>query len=170
MTAPGTASPPSVERIVLGQTDPNVMLASCNDAVIRVFDVRNNRAPVLQLQPFRTPPVGIVYEPNGRPNLLVAASERGEMCFIDIRMASRASSPPPGTSSTSPQPESGGGGGFAAGGQGVLRLVPAHSKGGLSALAAHPHAPLIATGTVNQVVKVWNDQGEAVSPAGRHDG
>lgn len=176
MTAPGSASPPSVERIVLGQTDPNVMLASCHDAIIRVFDVRNNRAPVLQLQPFRQPPVGIVYEPNGRPNLLVAASERGDMCFIDIRMASRAGSPPPpppgpGTSSPSPQQqpqqpgggEFGGGCGVAGGGQGVLRLIPAHSKGGLSVLAAHHHAPLIATGTVNQVVKVWNDQGEAVS-------
>ncbi len=151
MTAPGTAMPPCVERIVLGQTDPNVLLALCHDAVIRVFDVRNNRAPALTLQPFRQQPAGIVYEPNCRPNLLVVASERGEMCFIDVRMASSSSS-------SSSSFDASGGGGVS----GAMRVVPAHSKGGLSTLVAHSHAPLMATGTVNQVVKVWTDHGEAV--------
>ncbi len=39
-------------------------------------------------------------------------------------------------------------------------------QGGLSALVAHAHAPLMATGTSNQVVKVWTDSIEVVSPQG----
>ena len=153
------AAPPTVDRIVLGQTDPNLLLASCSDAAVRVFDVRNNRQPALTLQPFRQPPVGLAFEPNCRSNMLVAASDKGEMCFIDIRMAASSSSPPGAE-----------GGGIAVGGSapmggGVVRMVAAHSKGGVSALVAHHHAPLMATGTTSQVVKVWTDQGEAVSPS-----
>ena len=159
MAASGAASaPPTVDRIILGQTDPNLLLASCNDAAVRVFDVRNNRQPALTLQPFRQPAVGLVFEPNCRPNVLVAASEKGEICFIDIRMA--ASATPPGGAEVGGVP-----GGSALMGSGVVRMVAAHSKGGLSALVAHHHAPLMATGTASQVVKVWTDQGEAVSNA-----
>ncbi|GAX72618.1 hypothetical protein CEUSTIGMA_g74.t1 [Chlamydomonas eustigma] len=152
MSAPGTAAPPCVERIVLGQTDPNLLIASCHDAVIRIFDVRNNRSPALMLQPFRQAATGVVFEPNGRPNIMVTASERGDMCFIDLRMAS----------SSSPSATHNGVAGQGGSSDGVVRVVLAHSKGGLSALVAHSHAPLLASGTVNQIVKVWTDQGEAV--------
>lgn len=45
----------------------------------------------------------------------------------------------------------------------VVRSVEAHSKGGMSVLVAHPTAPLLATGTTSQVVKVWTDAGDVVS-------
>lgn len=46
----------------------------------------------------------------------------------------------------------------------VVRSVEAHSKGGMSVMVAHPTAPLLATGTTSQVVKVWTDAGDVVSP------
>lgn len=49
-----------------------------------------------------------------------------------------------------------------------MRRVEAHSKGGLSALVAHPFAPLFATGTISQVVKIWSDTGEHVSSIRAH--
>jgi hypothetical protein len=45
----------------------------------------------------------------------------------------------------------------------IIKTVEAHSKGGMSVLAAHPTAPLLATGTTSQVVKVWTDAGDVVS-------
>lgn len=44
----------------------------------------------------------------------------------------------------------------------TYKSVPAHSKGGVSALVAHSHAPLMATGTNSQVVKVWTDECDVV--------
>lgn len=48
----------------------------------------------------------------------------------------------------------------------VVRCVEAHSKGGMSCMVAHPTAPLLASGTSTQVVKVWTDAGDAVSGGG----
>jgi regulator-associated protein of mTOR len=45
----------------------------------------------------------------------------------------------------------------------VVRQVEAHSKGGMSVMVAHPNAPLLATGSTSQVVKVWTDAGDVVS-------
>ncbi len=45
----------------------------------------------------------------------------------------------------------------------TVKTVAAHSKGGVSRLAAHAFAPLIATSTSAQVVKVWTEQCDAVS-------
>jgi regulator-associated protein of mTOR len=47
----------------------------------------------------------------------------------------------------------------------IVKTVEAHSKGGMSVLVAHPTAPLLATGTTSQVVKVWTDAGDVVSAA-----
>ena len=172
MAPQGTVTPPIVERIILGQTDPNLLLAACHDAAIRVFDVRNNRAPVMTLQPFKHPAAGVVFEPNSRQNLLVAASGKGELCFVDLRKVTATAAAPPagpspsaGTAQPPATSTSLGVGGPYPIGSGVVKTVLAHSKGGLSALVAHPHAPLMATGTVSQVVKVWTDKGDAVSDA-----
>jgi hypothetical protein len=48
----------------------------------------------------------------------------------------------------------------------VVRQVEAHSKGGMSVMVAHPTAPLLATGSTAQVVKVWTDNGDVVSRVG----
>ena len=50
----------------------------------------------------------------------------------------------------------------------MWKSVEAHSKGTLTALAAHPHAPLLATATSSQVVKVWGAGGEQVGVVRAH--
>lgn len=45
----------------------------------------------------------------------------------------------------------------------ALQVLSAHSKGGVRTLVAHQHAPLMATSTSSQVVKVWTEHGDAVS-------
>eukprot|EP00798_Chlamydomonas_sp_ICE-L_P020688 gene20688-27484_t len=69
----GAGPAPSVERIVLGQVDPNLLLASCSDSTLRVFDVRNARSPAAVMQPFKQSCAGVVFEPAGRTGVVVAA-------------------------------------------------------------------------------------------------
>ena len=65
--------------------------------------------------------------------------------------------PPPSYGAAAPSP-------FRPGASaGVAAVLSAHSAGGLTALAAHPHAPLLATGTTASVVKLWHAGG---APAG----
>ena len=118
---------------------------------------------------------------------MVAVSEKGEMRFLDLRMAhngggwnggfggpgggdgsvSLSGACSPGGSILGQQQQQGGGWGGVAHTP-LVHTVAAHSSGGVSALVAHPHAPLIATASVNQVVKVWTDQGETVRLAPWH--
>ena len=82
--------------------------------------------------------MGMAMEPGGLEHQLVTASAGGELAFIDFRAVSSSSS-------------------YAAEGSlppaqmGKWKSVDASTKGGLSALAAHRHAPILATGTTSQV-------------------
>jgi regulator-associated protein of mTOR len=49
-----------------------------------------------------------------------------------------------------------------------LQVIEAHSKGTMTAVSAHPNAPLLATATNNQVVKVWTSGGEQVGVVRAH--
>ncbi|MEW5306106.1 MAG: hypothetical protein WDW36_008599 [Sanguina aurantia] len=137
-----------VERLALSAVDPNMMLSCCSDGTLRVFDLRSGRSPELILQPFggRASVTGMALEPNGRKALVVVTSDKGEMRFLDLLKASSEQ-----WSSTADASASA-----------TLKVVTAHSKGGISALVAHPHACLMATGTSTQVVKLWTDVGEPV--------
>lgn len=77
-------------------------------------------------------------EPGGLKDQLVTAAADGEMKMTDFRMlgdASAAASAP----------------GSGAGSLGVWKTVNASATSrNLSALAAHPHSPLLATGTATQ--------------------
>lgn len=53
-------------------------------------------------------------------------------------------------------------GGDAPGAASLQRSLEAHTKGGMCVFAAHPNAPLLATATTSQVVKVWSAAGEPV--------
>lgn len=65
---------PAVDRISLATSDRNLVLAACADATLRLFDVRAARSPVLMLAPFRQPVVGAVFEPAGKPGVIVAGA------------------------------------------------------------------------------------------------
>ena len=161
MAIPGSLSPPHVERILLGQTDPNLVLVSCNDSIVRLFDLRasgTGKSPVMTVQPYKQPSTGLAFEPNHKPGLLISVSEKGEMKFFDLRMTSS----PVGGGLSSPLPSPGHTPGLS-NSPNLVHTLAAHSNGGVTSLVAHPHAPLLATATVNRLVKVWTDQGDTVS-------
>lgn len=69
----------------------------------------------------------MVLEPGGLDNQLVTGTSTGELKFLDFRMVDDS------------------------GRMGVWKKVEAHTKGGMTALAAHPYSPLLATATATQV-------------------
>ena len=71
-------------------------------------------------------------EPGGRRDQLVTGSSNGELKYVDLRKLGGEADPRGGN-------------------MGVWQRVEAHSKGSMTALAAHPNAPLLATGTNTQV-------------------
>lgn len=88
-------------------------------------------------------PAGMVAEPGGAPHHLVLGYPGAQLAFLDCRMVS------------SGQPAAAAPAGSGTGEQrrlevGVWKAVEAHSKGSMTALAAHPNAPLLATATNNQ--------------------
>ena len=89
----------------------------------------------------------------GGAHRFVTAAPSGEVALCDWRGAG-----------------AGGGVGGAGPSAGVWKALPAHASGGLTALASHPRAPLLATGTAAGVVKLWTADGEAAGPAVRASG
>lgn len=71
--------------------------------------------------------LGMVLEPGGLSHQLVTGTSFGELKFIDFRVVDSN------------------------GEMGVWKTVEAHSKGAMSAMAAHPYSPLLATATTTQV-------------------
>ncbi|KAF5835275.1 hypothetical protein DUNSADRAFT_7637 [Dunaliella salina] len=169
-STPGSL-PVSVDRILLGAYSagssascmhPALLVAACSDATLRLYDVRTgNAGPAMMLQPFRQPPAGVAVEPAGKPSIIAAASERGELRMMDLRMVPNlpANVGAPGLEAVNLHQ---GSSAYDAALDCALKSVPAHSKGGVSALVAHAHAPLMATGTKSQVVKVWTDECDVV--------
>ena len=82
----------------------------------------------------------MVMEPGGIPHQLVTGTAAGTLKFLDFRVQS--SSQVASSSSGPPEAE-----------VGVWKTVEAHNKGGLSAMAAHPYASLMATATTSQVCR-----------------
>ncbi len=80
-------------------------------------------------------------EPGGVKDQLVTAAADGEMKMVDFRMLGDAAAAGNGPS----------GGATSGGSLGVWKTVNASATSrNLSALAAHPNAPLLATGTATQ--------------------
>lgn len=87
-------------------------------------------------------------EPGGLKDQLVTAAADGEMKMIDFRMLPNAAAAPASGGGSGGDSGGGGGGG---GALGVWKTVKTSATSrNLSALVAHPHAPLLATGTATQ--------------------
>lgn len=85
--------------------------------------------------------VGMSLEPGGLKDQLVTAAGDGEMKLLDFRMLGENASAPASGGTTQ-----------AGGNMGVWKTVHAsQTSKNLSALAVHPNAPLLATGTATQV-------------------
>jgi regulator-associated protein of mTOR len=150
-----SSCPVAVERLSAGSVEQSLLLAGCSDGAMRLFDLRAPRSALHCLQAVGrgSSLVGMVLEPGGRHNTIVAASSDGDMRLLDMRMMA-------------------GGGGVEGSAlpkaevlciKALTQKEPSARPGSLNVLAAHPHAPLIATGSSGQEVRVWTHSGELVS-------
>jgi WD40 repeat protein len=167
-------APAAVERLSTASEDPHLLLAACSDRMLRLYDIRApSAAPALTMQAGRSAPVGLVYEPAGQVARAVLACADGDIHALDLRAAGGGEEPASafayasassssaelrsfralGTSRDTPP-----GGG--AGGPGPTSQPRAER---LTALAAHPHARLLATGSSWQEVRVYMHDGTPVS-------
>ncbi|XP_062197117.1 regulatory-associated protein of TOR 1-like isoform X2 [Phragmites australis] len=106
------------------------------DASVRIFDVRTPDRLVYMTSPHapRTEKVvGIGFQPGFDPFKIVSASQAGDIQFLDVR---RASEP--------------------------YLTIEAH-RGSLTALAVHRHAPVVASGSAKQMIKVFSLEGEQLT-------
>ncbi|EFN54506.1 hypothetical protein CHLNCDRAFT_135218 [Chlorella variabilis] len=162
------AAAPAVEHIAASCCSP-LLYAADGTGMVRIFDLRSSEL-VGSVQHIRSRLAGMVAEPGRTPHHLVLGYPGAQLAFLDCRMVRWAQAWGPGSDASSS-------GGAAAGGTapparrlevGVWKTVEAHSKGQMTALAAHPSAPLLATATNNQVVKVWSSSGEQVGVVRAH--
>ncbi|KAL4421494.1 hypothetical protein ABPG75_010785 [Micractinium tetrahymenae] len=150
----GDGAAPAVEHIAASCHSP-LLYAADGSGTVRIFDLRSSEV-VGSVQHLRSRLAGMVAEPGGAPHHLVLGYPGAQLAFLDCRMVS------------SDQPAAGGAGEQRRLEVGVWKAVEAHSKGTMMALAAHPSAPLLATATSNQVVKLWSGSGEQVGVVRAH--
>ncbi|THU65455.1 hypothetical protein C4D60_Mb05t03810 [Musa balbisiana] len=106
------------------------------DGSVRIFDIRAPEMPVCTARPHTQRVervVGVGFQPGIDPTKIVSASQAGDIQFLDIR------------NQTEP-----------------YLTIDAH-RGSLTALAIHRHAPIIASGSAKQIVKVFSLRGEQLS-------
>ena len=139
-----------------------ILYTSDTSGMIRVFDLRASRV-VGTAQPVKNSRLaGMAVEPGGNEHQLAVAYPSGTLSFLDSRLfsGSRHHHHRHGGSSNS--------NGDSSLQTPVWRSVEAHNKGSVTALAAHAHAPLLATSTATQVVKVWSCDGEQIGVVRAH--
>ncbi|CAL5222212.1 g4544 [Coccomyxa viridis] len=149
-----------VKRLAVSRHHP-LMVATTSAGSVLLYDLRAPRGAVAQLKPHSSPMVGMAVEPGGLKDQLVTAAADGELKFIDFRVLGEGNTAgSSGESAFAMRPPSNSGSGTS-GTLGVWKTVSASPNSrNLSALVAHPNAPLLATGTASQVVKLWSALGE----------
>ncbi|KAL2330582.1 hypothetical protein Fmac_018163 [Flemingia macrophylla] len=103
------------------------------DGSVRLYDVRTPEMLVCGLRPHTQrveKVVGIGFQPGLDQGKIVSASQAGDIQFLDIRNHSSA-----------------------------YLTIEAH-RGSLTALAVHRHAPIIASGSAKQLIKVFSLEGD----------
>ncbi|KAJ6848266.1 regulatory-associated protein of TOR 2 isoform X1 [Iris pallida] len=133
---------------ILSSSDSNISALSASqvhggqfasgfaDGSVRIFDVRTPDMPICATRLHKKREervVGIGFQPGLDPNKIVSASQAGDIQFLDIRNLSEA-----------------------------YLTIDAHRRS-LTALAIHRHAPVIASGSAKQIVKVFSLEGEQLS-------
>ncbi|XP_020595936.1 regulatory-associated protein of TOR 2-like [Phalaenopsis equestris] len=131
-----SSSDSSISALAASQVHGRQVVAGFVDGSVRIFDVRNPDMPVCatKLHSQKVEKVvGIGFQPGLDPTKIVSASQAGDIQFLDIRNHSEA-----------------------------YLTIDAH-RGSLTALAIHRHAPVIASGSAKQIVKVFSLEGEQLS-------
>lgn len=68
--------PVAVDRLSCAQSDPRLLLASCSDGTLKLFDLRASLAPVASIHAGKGGLAGMVLEPCGRPGTIVTGELR----------------------------------------------------------------------------------------------
>ncbi|CAI0474807.1 unnamed protein product [Linum tenue] len=127
-----TSSDCSVSSLSASQVHGGQFAAGFVDGSVRLYDVRTPEMPVCTMRPHIQKVervVGIGFQPGLDPAKIVSASQAGDIQFLDIRNQRDA-----------------------------YLTINAH-RGSLTALAVHKHAPIIASGSAKQIIKVFSLEG-----------
>ncbi|XAR55764.1 hypothetical protein NMG60_11035961 [Bertholletia excelsa] len=125
-----SSSDSSVSALSASQIHPGQFAAGFVDGSVRLYDVRTPELMVCATQPHSQRVMGIGFQPGLDPAKIVSASQAGDIQFLDIRRQ-----------------------------KDTYLTIDAH-RGSLTALAVHRHAPIIASGSAKQLIKVFNLEGE----------
>ncbi|KAL5166737.1 Regulatory-associated protein of TOR 1 [Glycine soja] len=123
----------SVSVLAASQVHGGQFAAGFEDGSVRLYDVRTPDMLVCGLRPHTQrveKVVGIGFQPGLDQGKIVSASQAGDIQFLDIRNHSSA-----------------------------YLTIEAH-RGSLTALAVHRHAPIIASGSAKQFIKVFSLEGD----------
>lgn len=123
----------SVSAVAASQVHGGHFAAGFVDGSVRLYDVRTPEMLVCGLRPHTQrveKVVGIGFQPGLDQGKIVSASQAGDIQFLDIRNHSSA-----------------------------YLTIEAH-RGSLTALAVHRHAPIIASGSAKQLIKVFSLEGD----------
>lgn len=121
----------SVSALAASQVHGGQFAAGFIDGSVRLYDVRTPEMLVCGLRPHKRVEkvVGIGFQPGLDPGKIVSASQAGDIQFLDIRN------------------------------QRSTYLTIEAFRGSLTALTVHRHAPIIASGSSKQLIKVFSLEG-----------
>ncbi|XP_021731233.1 regulatory-associated protein of TOR 1-like [Chenopodium quinoa] len=131
----------SISALAASQVHGGQFAAGFVDGSIRLYDIRTPEMLVCATRPHIQRierVVGIGFQPGLDVAKIVSASQAGDIQFLDIRNHSDA-----------------------------YLTIDAH-RGSLTALAVHRHAPIIASGSAKQLIKVFSLEGEQLGTIRYH--
>ncbi|XP_057866862.1 regulatory-associated protein of TOR 1 isoform X1 [Cryptomeria japonica] len=134
-----SSSESCISALSASQVHGGQLAAGTGDGSVRLYDIRTREMLVCAMRPHVQRVVGIDFQPGLDPAKIVSASQSGDIQFLDIR------------NSSSP-----------------YLSIDAH-RGSLTALAVHRHAPVIASGTAKQYIKVFNLRGDLLNIVRYHN-
>ncbi|KAK6943240.1 Raptor, N-terminal CASPase-like domain [Dillenia turbinata] len=123
----------SISALAASQVHGGQFAAGFVDGSVRLYDIRAPEMLVCATRPHTEQVervVGIGFQPGLDPGKIVSASQAGDIKFLDIRNQENA-----------------------------YLTIKAH-RGSLTALAVHRHAPIIASGSAQQRIKVFDLEGK----------
>ena len=116
-----------------------LLMAGAADGAVLSFDLRTPARLLSAIQTHHQPVLSILLQPGSTSNLVVTGSVNGEMKFCDLRNAAK-----PFFTAEVQKPMPGG-------------------KSVLSALVGHSFAPVIASGSSERAIKLWDLEGNNVA-------
>lgn len=129
-----------------GDVDGHLLYMGGVGGALMVMDVRTGE--IVFRERHDAPVVGCFVQKGLGSGMFISGSVRGDVRFWDLRRASSSA---------------------ASSGGGLVRTIEAH-RSGMSAMAVHPYAPLIASGSNNQFIKVFGTDGNILNMIYYHDG